>query len=482
MVLPYDTATLWLRSGSSLTVASAAGFADNDSRLDLAVAVKDSALFKTMIQTNEPILVEDLRKDERFPSLIEPEYLSWLGIPLIYKLEVTGVIALEKREAGYYSPDHVTAATAFASQAAVSLENAQLYEESTRRAAELDDRSQRMALLNRLSSELVASLDVDYIFRMTGQQLLEALHATGVAAVMIGPEDGYVLQVEVPEQTENLPVSLPESPLFDHLQVSQGIFQTGNAADEPEAGSIWNASLKLRGAHSLMVVPLISGSAIQGWFLVYGEEGHRYALPEIELARTMCNQTAIAIQNARLFVETRRLTEDLERRVEERTHELRREHHNSQTMLQIITELSASLDMGLVLNRALLVLNNSVGCEESLMILPDGNQTLYRAGEALTQSPESSTSVERQIARWVFRSRQPVLVDCVQEDGRWGDAGDSFAYQSVMAVPLVMGEEVLGALLLFHSTGGFFKKDEIGLIEATARQIGISLKTQNCSI
>ena len=191
MVLPYDTATLWLRSGSSLTVASAAGFADNDSRLDLAVAVKDSGLFKTMIQTSEPILVGDLRNDQRFPSLVEPEYLSWLGIPLIYKLEVIGLIALEKREAGYYSPDHVTAATAFASQAAVSLENARLYEESTRRAAELDDRSQRLALLNRLSSELVASLDIDYIFQMTGQQLLEALDATGVAAVMIGPEEVY---------------------------------------------------------------------------------------------------------------------------------------------------------------------------------------------------------------------------------------------------------------------------------------------------
>ena len=63
-----------------------------------------------------------------------------------------------------------------------------------------------------------------------------------------------------------------------------------------------------------------------------------------------CNQAATAIQNARQFDEIHNLTDFLEKRVEERTDELRREHQNSQTLLRIISELSTSLDMGLVLN------------------------------------------------------------------------------------------------------------------------------------
>ena len=105
-----------------------------------------------MIKTSEPISVGDLRNDPRFPMLVEPEYLSWLGIPLIYKSEVIGLIALEKREADFYNPDYIQSGTTFASQAAVSLENARLYAESISRAAELDERSQRLALLNRLSA------------------------------------------------------------------------------------------------------------------------------------------------------------------------------------------------------------------------------------------------------------------------------------------------------------------------------------------
>ncbi|RPJ44197.1 MAG: GAF domain-containing protein, partial [Chloroflexi bacterium] len=362
LILAYDTATLWLRSGDTLTVAATTGFVDKDSRLNLSVAVEDSDLFKTMIQTSEYIAVGDLRNDRRFPSLVEPDYLSWLGIPLIYKSEVIGVIALEKREADYYNAELIQAATTFAGQAAVSLENARLYEESTNRATELDERSQRLALLNRLSSELVASLDTDYIFQLTGQQLRGALSASGVAAVMIDPRKKYILQMEVPMRGDSartefaLPLALPDLPLFDQLQDSQGIFQTNDASSDAEIKALWGGFLKAREGRSLLVVPLVAGSAMQGWFLIYGKQEQRYSVSEIELARTMCNQAAIAIQNARLFAETRRLTEDLERRVEERTRELRREHQNSQTLLHIITELSTSLDMGLVLNRTLSVL------------------------------------------------------------------------------------------------------------------------------
>ncbi len=479
LVLPYDTATLWLRTGDVLSVSAVTGFMDSESRLNLSVAVEDSTLFKQMVETGEAISVGDLRNDRRFPMLVEPEYLSWLGIPLIYKSAVIGLIALEKREADFYSQDSIQAGTAFASQAAVSLENARLYADSMARAAELDERSQRLALLNRLSSELVASLDVDYIFKLTGEQLLDALGANGVAAVMIDPRKRYVLQVEVPARDDTVPLSLPVSPLFDHLQETQGIFQTSDVSSENDLQPLRDTFLHARQARSLLVVPLVSGAVLQGWFLIYRTQEYRYTLPEIELARTMCNQAAIAVQNARLFIETRRLTEDLERRVEERTRELRREHQNSQTLLHIITELSASLDMGLVLNRTLGVLNESIGSEESLIVLSKDDVTQYRAGVPLarmTDSPVSGPSVERQIARWVIRLHQPVLVSRVQEDPRWElPPKATITYQSLMAVPLVMGEDVLGALLLLHRGAGFFHQDQIALLEATARQIGIAL-------
>ena len=175
-VLPFDTATLWLRDKERLAVAAVRGFPDAERRLGLSVAVADSALFKEMTKSSQPISVPDVREDPRFPP-VEAPHLSWLGIPLISKGELIGVIALEKWQSYFYSHEQIQLASTFASQAAAALENAKLFEESLSRAADLDQRSQRLALLNRFSSALSGLLDADQILRLTAEELRRALNA-----------------------------------------------------------------------------------------------------------------------------------------------------------------------------------------------------------------------------------------------------------------------------------------------------------------
>jgi GAF domain-containing protein len=171
-----------------------------------------------MIRTGERIAVGNVRADRRFPALAEPDNLSWLGLPLIVKGEVVGLVAMDKREAGFYTPEHIQAASTFAGQAAGALENARLFEESVRRAGELDQRSQRLALLNQLSGELGSSLDISYILKLTSQHLVNAMNASNVACVMLGPGEKFILEVEVPPQSEQLPVALLDVALFERLK------------------------------------------------------------------------------------------------------------------------------------------------------------------------------------------------------------------------------------------------------------------------
>lgn len=479
-VVPYDTATLWLREGNLLTVFSACGFEDDQSRLGISAAVEDSLLFREMIQSGAPIAVKDVRSDARFPSLVPPDRLSWLGIPLIVKGEVIGLIACEKKEAGFYTDEYLQVATTFAGQAAVALENARLFEESVRRAAELDQRSQRLALLNRLSGELGQSLDIPYILRATGEHLREALRADVVAFVLVSPDAETSLELEQPVQPgESLPVVLRDVPLLRHLKDTQGIFNSDHLAEEADLGGWYDDYFKKRGIQSLLIVPLIAANTLHGWILLQKRETYRFAVAEIELARTVANQAAIAIQNARLFEETRSLTEFLEKRVEERTSELRREHQNSQTLLRVISELSTSLDMDLVLNRALGVINESLGSHESLAFMLQSNGKSFRAGENLVATWESAgrkVALEREITMLVAKNRKALLLSDVLADSRWQiPAEETPTYRSVLAVPIIMGEEVLGALLLLHREVNYFHENQIPLAEATARQIGIAI-------
>ncbi len=494
-VLPYETATLWLRQADTLRIVAANGFDDNESRLGIAVAVQDSTLFQEMIRTAQPVLVPDIRVDPRFPSLVEPDHLSWLGIPLVAKSELIGALALEKHEPGFYSPEHLQAASTFASQSGVALENARLFEESTTRAAELDQRSQRLALLNRLSRDLSASLDGDTILRLTCLQLCAALGADRVAAVLIDATGTLLLQAEEPggaaqshpgeAPLEPLPRTLPSTPLIERLRETEGIFSVPDIQAENGLALLDEVYFQPRGVKSVMYVPLVTAVSLDGWLLIQNQANHRYSSPEIELARTMANQAAVAFQNARLYNETRRLTQGLERLVEERTGELRREHNNTQALLRIITELSSSLDLDQVMNRTLMVLNDAVGSEQSLVLL-NGGKT-YQAGvdlisvktpivPAFTTSTLVQGSVEREITRWVIKRRAPALVDNILTDERWKYfAGPAPSFSSVVGVPLILGEDVMGTLLLAHRKPAAFVHGQVSLVEAIARQFSISL-------
>ncbi len=654
MVIPFNTATLWLHDKEQLTVASARGFSDEEERIGLTVAVEDSVLFKEMIRTGKGIAVADMREDERFPSLLDAEQLSWLGIPLISKGDVIGVIALEKEEVNFYDLAHVQVATTFAGQAAVALENARLYEDSVGRAAELDQRSRRLALLNSFSSELSGSLNEDQVLWLTAEELLRALNASQVSVIRF--ERGQAILKDIlPEtkraQTTNLPLSLPDAPLFSRLRETLGMFTTENARGEDELVGL---SDLLDETVALLALPLSSNEVLHTLFFIHNEGESRFSPNEIELARTIRNQASIALENARLyqstlstaerlailnqvsaeisasldpekiyvavheaakrlmpaesfviallnkedkvidgvylvdqderspkqqlpldtglsgqvistgksllvhgsekmnemgcvafgklgtplsvlavpmrigeqvvgmlsaqsyqenvyseddqqilstlanqaiiaiqngslFAETQNLTETLEQRVIERTAELEHEQHNTKTLLDILTEVSASLDLDLALKRTLALLNETVGAEQGTVMLlhPEDNLLHYRAGygyltEVKDEGKGFTLKVGEGLAGWVVKNREASLIDDLDKDDRWVHTeADIQRHHSAVAAPLMVGEDVIGVLLVFHRKKKFFNPEQLGLIKVIAGQVAVAINNAN---
>ncbi len=654
-ILPFDTGTLWLRQGSLLTVRAALGFEDSEQRIGLSAAVEDSLLLKEMITTSHPLVVGDVRSDPRFPALVEPRYLSWMGIPLLSKSQVVGVIALEKLEPFFYTPEHVKAMVTFAGQAAVALENANLYEESVRRALELDERSQRLALLNRVSTSLSRSLDQATIFSVIADEIPQAMTCSLVSVITLDASGSAVVRNQAPLKSARLPVRLENNAVFNRLRETLGVFTAEDYRDEPDLEPVY-PYLAETGTRSLLVLPMASGSDLVGLVLVHTFEPYRFVPEEIELARTICNQAAVAIQNARLFAETERLfaetqkrsTEisilydlgvgltqvldqnrlldvtfenitrlikadavgvalvdeggyltthiqqdgvrrepvialrqgsslyeqvlqtnealliadtqaekdlavsetpvggeirswlgvalmargkpagvisvqsktpnqfgeddlrllrqvannlsvsldnsqlfaqvqnyaaDLEKRVSERTQQLAKEHQRIQTLLSIITELSASLDLDLVLSRTLAIINETIEAEHSviMMIQPDGNSLYLRASLGYSSSvpkggQPSAIRANQGLAGWVISNRQPVMIDDLWQDARWVQREENTApHRSALAVPLMVGEDILGVMMLFHRQVGRFSADQLDLVQATAKQTAVAI-------
>jgi GAF domain-containing protein/nitrogen-specific signal transduction histidine kinase len=646
-VLTYDTAILWLREGERMSVAAARGFPDNEERVGLTVTISDSALLAEMNRTSQGIVVGDVRSDARFPALVEAERLSWLGIPLVSKGEVEGVIALEKTEPYFFTLELVQLVTTFASQAAVALENARLYEESVRRAADLDERSQRLALLNRLSADLSGSLNDEQILRLTAEELQRALSVKKVSMVTFDRFGLPMLRMTVPSSDKTQPIVLPAAPIFDRLSESLGVFTTEKIEDEPDLKLLADM---LTGTRSLLILPLASGQNLRALAFIHMDEIYHFSAADIDLARiisnqaavalesarlyqatvsraeqlttinrasyeiglsldaeeiyaaihraasqlmpaesfvialadeehgdiegvylldpngrapnqritlgqgisgrviatgepllvsddqkmedlggrtfgegqprsivavpimmggkiigmlsaqsyepnvytedeqqilsTLANQAAVAIQNGRLFAETRRLADELEQRVVDRTAELAREQRNTETLLRILTEASSTLDLDRALNRTLALLNDAIGAEQGsiMMVNPDDNTIQYRAGygyltPVMTEGPRpTALKVGDGLAGWVIKHREPVRVDDVRKDNRWVKIPtSSSSHRSVIAAPLIVGEDVIGAILVFHRKVGYFSPEAMNLVQAIGNQVAVAI-------
>ncbi len=646
-VIPYDTATLWIREKDRLTVAAARGFPDTEQRLGLTIATEDSALFKEMIRTGQGISVGDVRQDPRFPPLEAPR-LSWLGLPLVSKNEVIGVLALEKWQAYFYTREHVQVGTTFASQAAVALENARLFEESLSRASELDQRSKRLALLNRFSSSLGFLLDEDKILQLTANEIQDAVNAARVSVVVF--ERGKaVWKFSNPKPTRKLPQTLPDAPIFQRLRESLGVFSTEAVRHEADLAPL--AGFLGENTQALLILPLASGSNLRALMFVQQNEAARFSHAEIELARTLTNQAAIALENARLYQstlstaerfailnqssyqvsanldpeqiyvavhraaqrlmpvesfvislldeetdeiegvylvdgdkrapvariprnqglsgrvistaqpllihnaavvdelggvpygrpetpqsilavpmllggralgmlsaqsyqpnvyteddlqilstlanqamvaiqngrllnETRRLAQELEQRVVERTAELEREKQNTETLLRILTEVSSSLDLDRALNRTLALLNDAIGAEQGTIMLrsAEDNMLHYRAGYGYLSSMMTGErrgfklKIGEGLAGWVVANREPVLVGDLLKDPRWVTTpSSSREHRSAIVVPLMVGEDVIGVLMVFHRKVNFFSPERLNMVKAIAGQVSVAI-------
>jgi PAS domain S-box-containing protein len=539
-ILQFDTGILWLRQRERnphrgtegrdrLVVRAAQGFTDVEHRIGLVVDTLDSQIMKEMIQTGKPVCVPNVLEDQRFMAanafLESPEMeaetfpgyerLSWLGVPLIASGEVIGVIALEKAEANFYTPEDVQIVATFAGQAAAGLENAKLYRESLERAVVLDRQSTTLSRLNSLSSELSKSLDANQILNNSIIEFARIIPSTAVSFLLFEsntdidekagePLTHTILKAEHadfnldPLSPALLGSSLPRVDLFERLRSTQSIFSSGDIDQESELGPL-AGFLGRYHTRSLLIVPITgSGStymldgsdhALQGMLLAHHDQPQHYHAEEIELARSIGNQIGIALQNAFLFEQTQSLTEDLELKVQQRTSELTLAQVRVETLLRIISELSASLDLDQVLHSTLEVLNEYVNADQiTILIVRPGEQVLQRLAsygplpEPVQDGSPTPLRTDQGLAGWIIAKRQPVLINDVQDDQRWQqltypetESETAFEHHSAMGVPLITGAEALGCLLLFHHEIAHFTDDHLELVHAAANQVSVAV-------
>jgi NtrC-family two-component system sensor histidine kinase KinB len=154
-------------------------------------------------------------------------------------------------------------------------------------------------------------------------------------------------------------------------------------------------------------------------------------------------------------------------------------------LYNVSRELASALDLRTVLQRILFQSLKYVGGERGSIIVMDDNGKVVDSAIVYGRQIHDHTTqqlretVERGLAGWVVRKRQPAWVPDTSLDERWlrrpDDAIDKSGAKSALCVPLMARERLVGVLTLVHPKPGSYTKEHFNLMQAIADQAGIAV-------
>jgi len=348
-------------------------------------------------------------------------------------------------------------------------------------AAATEEADQALMRL-RAMYDMARTIGTTLSVRETGERIVERLaRITRADHCVLWLRRGEHLQAEaaqgLTQELTALSVPLePNSHLGHALSRGHAIVLDGDTPLAPADRLL----LQLLGRSGVLVAPLvIQDEAIGLVTLNRASPTPTFERAEIDLIESVAQQAAVAIKNAQLYEEIQALNRELEDRIAQRTRELAEEKERLEALYTIAQELSVSLDLDKVLEKTLTTVSAAVGASHgSIMLLDPASETLiYRAvlGRDRPLPPGGEPTPFKPgvgLAGWVIQHKQPVLSGDVRRDPRWLDsASPRLKTRSIIAVPLMVGNDVHGVLIVSDARPNYFNEAHLKLVTAAAGQV-----------
>jgi two-component sensor histidine kinase len=257
-----------------------------------------------------PLVVRDATADPHFvrESTAYPEkYRGLLSMPIIFFTveKLVGVVSVQTRDAREFTPEEVSFLEVVAGQLAMNIENGRLYEQTDET---LRRKVHELSTLHRVSALVASTLELKDVLQTI---VTQAVQLSGADRSIIFALDRTMQRLRPVADHEFGSAALARSAILVGECCAGRAVQTGEPslsldcmrtdetcffADHPEA---------VEGQHSVLCVPLVSTHGAQGALCVFSAQRYLHSPQQLQLVVTFANVAAMAMENARLFEQTR---------------------------------------------------------------------------------------------------------------------------------------------------------------------------------
>jgi len=261
----------------------------------------------TVIKDMKPLMIENFQKEglapEELPNALRGANLrSYLGVPVISRGKTIAVLSVYKEDLHHFDDREVKLLSTIANQAAIAIENARLYERERRRAAQL-------AMVNEIGKKITSTLDLNKLLDIVSKAIQEIFKYYNVAIYLVdSKQDNIVLK----SQSGGLSSKLPIGSIVEDTEVPIGrAITTGKTLLISDLSQEAHPDVNYPLQGSELCVPLKIADRIIGVLVLLSERKNAFDDRDLNAFEALAGQMASAIENARLFEETKCNTEQL---------------------------------------------------------------------------------------------------------------------------------------------------------------------------
>ena len=302
----FDIGTICFVSTARQTLEPVAhrGFRDHDNLTSYREHMREQStagIVDRVIATREIRLV-DLHKTEGIRTFRREGVRSLVIVPLRTDQDALGIMYLGSREAREFLPSQMRLLEAIGIQAGIAVQKARLFEAAERRAKEQE-------ALKVIATATSQSLDLQELLEIAADKTVMVTERQRINFRLKNAVTGEVELVVHRGFTEEEITALRR--MTPHA-MSEQVFASGEPLiiNDPTGAGVSGLLAETR---SVAWIPVKAGAKVVGVLGISDDQSKPFTPKEVELLQAIGNVIGVAIENARLFQQTRRQAAELEK-------------------------------------------------------------------------------------------------------------------------------------------------------------------------